>query len=1205
MPKKNTGLVATLAVVLAFFGLSSLPKKTGEEASAAQRKNGAVKAETKKSTGPTPNSSCDEIKDRLQRFASQMKLPDSCFENKTDKTLTGLRPGVSLQFFIAIVPNPETTHLQLFFDRSIEIIQQAAQDESYSYDSSWFPWDDSGKEYELRSDQLAEEQTKEIREGQPGVMVFRSNPSVGYPPGSGPKSSPPYEKGIVVFVVGEQPTRGITDEQFKNALGWINTLTNNKSDKSLRILGPSFSGSLPSLALQLDNIKPAFSRVDIASGSVTSESSYRWFRQFLTERGLGEFNTFMESDAVLINRFRNYLTEEGYAPRQIAILSEDETAFGQAAPKEGGADAEKKPPPVSGPVYLYYPRDIASLRSAYEKQSIFSSSSQTANQTTPGTMLRGDLSEPANSEHDTVRTYGGQLTPLAQESILLAIVDVLKEKHIQFVVVRSSNSLDQIFLSQFLRRLYPEGRVVLDGADILFTRGAEGASMRGVMTLTTYPLIGREQDWTASLRSESSAYRIFGQDVVEGLYGAARQMFRSAGIDEKTNAVAIKDYAAPQWAIRANDNQMENQHASVWISVISNRQFWPLATLNANTVPETDSGNSVLLPLENQHHGTSTIDELPFEMTVLLLVCVGWGIWHLYACWRGPISKSPRTLLYFAPLPGLAHKGLMFTGSMLLGLLAFVLAAGGGVFSRDLGPHPRLILIVLTLILFGLSYLACVGNFKLPVIHGQSVASDSYNGWWPVAAFGLVVMVGLLSLTYYKVLLCPLRAANSFPTFWRCVHIFSGVSPLLPQILLLAGMYGWFWFGMRGLSVSGDDRPLLPKLDDLPKLSSEKPSMAMFAQDGAGSEIETAALMPSRAYLGKLALIFFLTLGVCSTKLQGITIRSLGERKFGTMILGGLCLCIALALANTWQMFCAWKLLRRLLVSLDHTPLRRTLCALKGLTWRSVWTMGGNIAEERYRIISRQLETLRHLRNLIAKDDPENELSYDKKEAILNVLDPCQMGADDFVAWYLTLPKDKYLSDLTPMRKFQEQLAATAAFVMTKILSPAWRAETESLLFDRSDQPSKDDQLANHVPVTNVPAYVRAAEEFFVLPYLGFIQNVLNRLRSIILGSLFVFLGATLSVSSYPFDPRPVLAGAFLFVLCVAGVAVTIVYAQMHRDNTLSHITNTKPGELGPQFWIHLFTFGVGPLLGVITTLFPSITDFVVSWLQPSMQLAK
>ena len=61
----------------------------------------------------------------------------------------------------------------------------------------------------------------------------------------------------------------------------------------------------------------------------------------------------------------------------------------------------------------------------------------------------------------------------------------------------------------------------------------------------------------------------------------------------------------------------------------------------------------------------------------------------------------------------------------------------------------------------------------------------------------------------------------------------------------------------------------------------------------------------------------------------------------------------------------------------------------------------------------------------------------------------------------------------------------------------------------------------------------------------------------------------------------------------------------MHRDATLSHITNKTPGELGLESWTKLFAFGVGPLIGLLTTLFPSITDFVVSWLQPGAQAIK
>jgi len=61
----------------------------------------------------------------------------------------------------------------------------------------------------------------------------------------------------------------------------------------------------------------------------------------------------------------------------------------------------------------------------------------------------------------------------------------------------------------------------------------------------------------------------------------------------------------------------------------------------------------------------------------------------------------------------------------------------------------------------------------------------------------------------------------------------------------------------------------------------------------------------------------------------------------------------------------------------------------------------------------------------------------------------------------------------------------------------------------------------------------------------------------------------------------------------------------MHRDATLSHVTNTKPGELGIDFWFKILSFGIAPLFGLLTTVFPEITDFVFSWLQPGLQSIK
>ena len=120
-----------------------------------------------------------------------------------------------------------------------------------------------------------------------------------------------------------------------------------------------------------------------------------------------------------------------------------------------------------------------------------------------------------------------------------------------------------------------------------------------------------------------------------------------------------------------------------------------------------------------------------------------------------------------------------------------------------------------------------------------------------------------------------------------------------------------------------------------------------------------------------------------------------------------------------------------------------------------------------------------------------------------------------------------------------------------------------------------------------------------------FLVEKLGRLRTIALGSLWLFVGATLAVSSYPFDPLNILGIIFLSAFLGFGGVMILVYSQMSRDATLSHITNTDPGELKMEFLTHVLTFGIGPLLGLLTTLFPSISDFIFSWIQPGAQALK
>jgi len=407
----------------------------------------------------------------------------------------------------------------------------------------------------------------------------------------------------------------------------------------------------------------------------------------------------------------------------------------------------------------------------------------------------------------------------------------------------------------------------------------------------------------------------------------------------------------------------------------------------------------------------------------------------------------------------------------------------------------------------------------------------------------------------------------------------------------------------------------------LPHHSELLLTMPMFSREGPGKRIQDAAI-PLKVTYGRHFLLFSLAY-IAFWQLAGevTSIRALGPTVFGKVYAAWFGLLIVLTLTESWQMLRTWGQLRELLTYLDRMPLRRTLKALRGISWGTVWKMSGNVLEQRDRMISRQIESLRHLENELASLrtkssgtaiislDPNLSTGIDNQLVPLldDQLAKCCTARDAFLQWFARNYTDSQYgpllnktvqSDLSEVAAFQKELASTAGVVLNRILIPAWKHETASLILDASGSDNKDKNGAFTLPQQD---YVRAAEEFFCLPYLGFIQNILGRIRTMTLAIICLFLGATLSVASYPFDPRPVTSGIFVVVFFTVAAVMVFVYAEMHRDPTLSHITNTNPGELGSDFWIKLVTFGIGPFLGLITALFPDLTGFFASWLQPAV----
>ena len=772
--------------------------------------------------------------------------PGSCFDD--GKPLTPLRPMENVRFLIATLPDPVHTHFPLLFDRLTEALQQAAQDQGYNYDSSWLPWVPSQSSTGVKSSSSGDRTRTTGMLAQPGVLVFRrSTPPKATYTGTDKGISqppPPYEAGLIVFVVGENPTGGIDTEQLKNAFDWIEVLGGEEAKQHSGILGPYFSGSLPSLyqglvrsgivgtataskagckngeksgaacasgraqATTATNQQPPSQKTAapattaeqaqpqpipktfaIFSGSVTSKSGMDWFDAEL-KNSSARFFSFQQNDDNTIDSYCRYLTNQGYDVGLLAIISEDETAYGFSLNRtkslpdcEVTLQSDDKPAETHGPLYAYYPRDIAALRSAYSQQQPSGTSKSSG---TSATNLPFDLAEPATRERDTISTFAERQSTLSQEAELFGVANLFAAHGIQFIVLRSSNTLDQIFLTRFFSQVYPHARIVLTSADLLFRKSSDTVGFRGTQMLTTYPLLTQEQDWTHWQSPESRhSHRAFPEDTAEGLYLAARLLIDAswgpAGVPDagdkgnplklRDDSITVQDYAPPSWLFEKKPGTCSSDliqrgtdkdariavvtRPPTWLSVVGSGQLWSVAVLGS-CIPEPKRFPFYMGPVPTPPDGEKPQDTLPWVQTnsaaekspylpvplAMFLSCavvLGWSIWHFFCCLFGShlssirlgkrkLSPSSfRSLAYFAPTPRRQHRVLIFIGCFLMFTLAVEISLVTGLLHRPFSlEHP--VRVILYCILLGvLPLLALLANYRtyLPPEWGRKKVGDA------------------------------------------------------------------------------------------------------------------------------------------------------------------------------------------------------------------------------------------------------------------------------------------------------------------------------------------------------------------------------------------------------------------------------------------------------------------------------------------------
>ena len=602
------------------------------------------------------------------------------------------------EIMVAILPDPVHTQLALRFDRGIDNIENELGQLGWVYDRSWLPWENVGRKPADRwQDQRTDDHLQRAVETLPGVLLFR-----------GRKEGE--RKPLIVLLVGDAPTGGVNAEQFSQAIGFwrqpcglIHQTCLDQPKTNLPILGPTFSGSMPSLHQLLHaNLPESLCTgrplaVTISSGTV-SDSQTLEEAPALPCASISIHQETLAVDAGYLAKHLHQYTS------LIANLSERETSYGgrpvfstdRTAPTAGSdaADADRlqqyqnyrltlncrvnkvtcaevdqsigrlqhtiaqqrkvaarDKSGANGPTVtnLTFPRGISRLRRAYEQSGIVGFT-QTSD--APKTQLELSSADDDRND-DTVPNFSGSMNALSMEAEMASLAKTLVTEHYAAVLLSASDVMDEIFVARYLAQHAPDVTVVVMDADQLFLREGQEQSLQNVYSVAVWPLIERNIIWSTDTPND---VHVFPSQGDQGTAAAVQHLVCAAILKQEVewpcSARSYREYRPPFVVDGAtNDNKLE---PPVWLSVIGHGGFLPVALLDLDdTTKDLPELSELSLPrLQDVPTDPRTGKELPATfnashiveapsqpLKVIAALLLSLVVWHGVACLRCRLDR--------------------------------------------------------------------------------------------------------------------------------------------------------------------------------------------------------------------------------------------------------------------------------------------------------------------------------------------------------------------------------------------------------------------------------------------------------------------------------------------------------------------------------------------------------------------------------------
>jgi hypothetical protein len=872
-----------------------------------------------------------------------------------------------------------------------------------------------------------------------------------------------------------------------------------------------------------------------------------------------------------------------------------------------------------GLTVLPFPLHISDVRAAYGKGGD-AAAVNTLSLPSFGKNLRVPL-EAGKPPRDTEPSLEPAMAAVQSERVLSGLLNTIAQERFRYAIIAASDVKDRLFLASQLRLHAPDTRLLFVGGDLLLSHPDYRADLRGAVVGSSYPLYLPNQHWSFPARGDVR-HLLFPGDAEQGCYNATVFLLGGDPDDlldygppfpslqrgpwprkppvwisvlgqegpQPLTAVptgAIVSYTAevPPAAFRPPERAEARPPAGQPPEFrATSTGLWIVPTLGVALLLLTvalgyaDLGGGARRSFWRPRGPGQWVYPLTCLVAVFGVYVYVAGVWSIPAwqVWRLP--SSPVAWKWWHGIaPTVA--GLLF-----LGFVGLVVCSAAAAAWADREATAK------ALRAWGAWLATRRGLLRAALLLAAALALVlAWRAWdWFPNAVAVVVIVTLLALvrvgpTQYRLLLLvvflvtvvtlylwrnwppryyPSGEVEQLFCFERATSLASGVSPVVPVLLLGLAFFWWGWRHLKRLWLLEEH-----------KVKPPFPPGGTFAKVKACADKAWGHLVSPHSAGGTWAPLIWLALFFTFCRVAGRFVPSVEGTFYDALILFALALFAVLLVDAVLHLIATWHALAELLRALGG--LRHLNAAFKRLPPEATRLFGLYLSSERPGRETHMPLRQQQQRRLVA-DFPAARAGLHAALA-LGPGPSCWRG----------------LAPLNLLAPGLDQDLTTTARRCLVMLSRVWtNAAARAALTGPLSGAAGD--------------WVAAAEEFAALEVVAYLSQYFVQLRNLL---WFLWGGPLLmlfAVSSYPFQPQGLwLLFAGGLVAIVTGVVLWIITA-IERDAVVSTVLHTDPDKVNFHwaFLGHVLKYAL-PLLGIVVAASSDVSDLLHAWIDPVLRVIR